>query len=112
MPIKRCEDHNPDQKNNGQEYLYEITYYYDKEAKRTRQKSRYLGKNIDGKPVKVREKAKSPESVYAFGEFIPYLSALKQFQIPDLLSEYLTEYEIKTLITVTLACLINSTGDT
>ncbi|HUS75333.1 MAG TPA: IS1634 family transposase, partial [Methanothrix sp.] len=39
---------------NGQEYLYEITPYYDKEKKQTRQKSKYLGKNVNGVPVKIR----------------------------------------------------------
>jgi len=28
------------------EYIYEITPYYDKEKKKNRQKSKYLGKNI------------------------------------------------------------------
>ena len=38
---------------NGQEYLYEITPYYDKEKKQIRQKSKYLGKNVNGVPVKL-----------------------------------------------------------
>ena len=45
---------------NGQEYLYEITPYYDKEKKQIRQKSKYLGKNVNGVPVKVRAKTKIP----------------------------------------------------
>ena len=40
---------------NGTDYLYEITYYYDKVSKRTRQHSRYLGKAVDGQPVRVRD---------------------------------------------------------
>ena len=39
---------------NGQEYLYEITPYYDKEKKQIRQKSKYLGKNVNGVPIRVR----------------------------------------------------------
>ena len=40
----------------GIEYFYEITPYYDLKTKTVKQKSRYLGKNVNGKPVKVREK--------------------------------------------------------
>ena len=47
----------------GQEYLYEITPYYDKEKKQIRQKSKYLGKNINGVPVKVRSKDQAPKTV-------------------------------------------------
>ncbi len=56
---------------NGQEYLYEITPYYDKEKKQIRQKSKYLGKNVNGVPVKVRAKDQIPEKVLSHGEFVP-----------------------------------------
>ena len=45
---------------NGQEYIYEITPYYDKEKKQIRQKSKYLGKNVNGVPVKIRSHLTSP----------------------------------------------------
>lgn len=88
---------------NGHEYLYEITYYYDKETRRTRQKSRYLGKNIDGQPVRVREKAKTPERVYAFGEFIPYLQAVKTLHIQEILAAHLTDHEVRLFLTLLFA---------
>jgi hypothetical protein len=44
----------------GQEYLYEITPYYDKEKKQIRQKSRYLGKNVNGVPQKTAKTASHP----------------------------------------------------
>ncbi len=91
---------------NGHEYLYEITYYYDKETHRTRQKSKYLGKNIDGKPVRIREKAKNPENVFAFGEFIPYYNAITQLNLNRILSDHLTESEKRLFLTLTLAILI------
>ena len=37
----------------GIEYVYEITPYYDPELKKTRQKSRYMGKYVEGRPVRV-----------------------------------------------------------
>jgi hypothetical protein len=88
---------------NGHEYLYEITYYYDKETRRTRQKSRYLGKNIGGEPVRVREKAKTPEKVYAYGEFIPYLHAIKSLRLQEILSAHLTDHEVRLFVTLLLA---------
>jgi hypothetical protein len=39
---------------NGIEYWYEETPYYDKEKKQIRHKSKYLGRNVDGQPVKMR----------------------------------------------------------
>lgn len=90
---------------NGHEYLYEITYYYDKETRRTRQKSRYLGKYVDGKPVRVREKAKSPERVYAYGEFIPPLTAIKSLELSEILGAHLTEHETRVCLTLAIAAL-------
>jgi len=91
---------------NGHEYLYEISYYYDKETRRTRQKSRYLGKYVDGKPVRVREKAKSPEKVYSYGEFIPYLTAIRTLQLEELLGTHLTEHETRVCLTLAVAALL------
>ena len=88
---------------NGHEYLYEITYYYDKETRRTRQKSRYLGKNVDGEPVRVREKAKNPERVYSYGEFIPYLQAVKSLHIQEILGAHLTDHEVRLFLTLLYA---------
>jgi len=53
------------------EYIYEITPYYDKEKKKNRQKSKYLGKNVNGVPVKVRSQGKIPNKVLSHGEFVP-----------------------------------------
>lgn len=90
---------------NGHQYLYEITYYYDKETKRTRQKSRYLGKYVDGKPVRVREKAKSPEKVYSYGEFIPFLTAVRALKLEEILSNHLSEHETRICLTLAIAAL-------
>ena len=91
---------------NGHEYIYEISYYYDRETRRTRQKSRYLGKNVEGKPVRVREKAKNPENIYSYGEFIPYVTAVKKLKLFDILSPYLSESEIKLFFTLVFAGIL------
>ena len=90
---------------NGHEYLYEITYYYDKETRRTRQKSRYLGKYVDGKAVRVREKAKSPEKVFSYGEYIPFLTAIKELGLQEIVGAHLTEHETRVCLTLAIAAL-------
>jgi transposase len=45
---------------NGIEYWYEETPYYDKEKKQIRHRSKYLGRNVDGQPVRMRS---APEEV-------------------------------------------------
>ena len=47
---------------NGIEYWYEDTPYYDREKKQIRHKSKYLGKNIDGEIVRVRQEKMVPAS--------------------------------------------------
>ena len=92
---------------NGNEYLYEITYYYDKETKRTRQKSRYLGKNVNGTPVKVREQSRSPRGVYSLGEFLLYRQACFELDLEGLLRTYFNASEIKTIIAIVYSGLTN-----
>lgn len=62
---------------NGKEYWYEDSPYYDPEKKQIRQKSRYLGKNINGAPVKVRTEgaispsiAAVPKQAYTHGNLL------------------------------------------
>jgi len=85
---------------NGKEYLYEITPYYDPKTKKIRQKSKYLGKNKDGQPVKVRQKL--PVRAYSYGEFIVFEDILSRFRIRESLSEYLTEEEAEAVVVVVL----------
>jgi hypothetical protein len=66
---------------NGQEYLYEITPYYDKEKKQIRQKSKYLGKNVEGVPVKVRSQEKVPKKVLSHGEFVPFKKIIEDLEL-------------------------------
>ncbi len=46
---------------NGIEYWYEDIPYYDTEKKQIRHRSKYLGKNVNGKPVRVRDAVNSNE---------------------------------------------------
>ncbi len=71
---------------NGKEYLYEITPYYDKEKKKTRQKSKYLGKNVNGVPVKIRSQNQIPKKVLSHGEFVPLKNIINDLDLENILS--------------------------
>jgi hypothetical protein len=64
---------------NGIEYFYEDTPYYDREKKQIRHRSRYLGKNVDGEPRKVRSRL--PRCTCNYGEVLPFLDILGELDI-------------------------------
>ncbi|HPK80752.1 MAG TPA: IS1634 family transposase [Methanoculleus sp.] len=85
---------------NGTDYLYEITYYYDKVSKRTRQHSRYLGKAVDGHPVRVRDVAGIPKAALSYGEFLPCFAASETYDLEQRLARYLTPDEVRAVLTL------------
>jgi transposase len=87
---------------NGQEYLYEITPYYDKEKKQIRQKSKYLGKNVNGVPVRVRSKDQIPKKVLSHGEFIPLLKIAKDLELEKILSVVLPSKDVWPALTLAM----------
>ena len=87
---------------NGQEYLYEITPYYDKEKKQIRQKSKYLGKNVNGVPIRVRSQDQIPKKVLSHGEFIPLLKIAKDLELEKILSEVLPNNEVWPVLTLAM----------
>jgi len=82
----------------GREYFYEVTPYYDPKTRRIRHRSRYLGKNVDGKPVRVRSKL--PKHTYAYGEFLPFFRIASELKFEELLARYLLEDKVKVLLTL------------
>ncbi len=78
----------------GQEYLYEITPYYDKEKKQIRQKSKYLGKNVNGVPVKVRSQEQIPKKVLSHGEFVPLKKITEDLVLEKTLSGVLPDRDV------------------
>jgi len=81
------------QQDDWQDYLYEITPYYDKEKKQIRQKSSYLGKNVNGVPIRVRSQNQIPKKVLSHGEFIPSLKIAKDLEPEKILSGILPNKE-------------------
>ena len=87
---------------NGQEYWYEDIPYYDKEKKQIRHRSKYIGKNIDGKPVRVRDELKrnpdllinsTPRLSFNYGDLLPLLAIINELQIDTHLGELVDEMD-------------------
>ena len=92
---------------NGNEYWYEDIPYYDKEKKQIRHKSKYLGKNIDGQPIRVRSStmiptqmsaSSAPKFAYTHGNILPLQNITQELSIQVTLDELLTETETDTLL--------------
>jgi hypothetical protein len=73
---------------NGIEYWYEDIPYYDKEKKQIRHKSKYVGKNVNGKPVRVRDVLNSNDNVA-----VEKLNAEKTMSATDELNALINQIE-------------------
>ena len=89
---------------NGIEYVYEITPYYDPDTKKVRQKSRYIGKDQDGKIVKVREK--KLKDIFSYGEFLPIEQIIKYYKLDKFLIGELGKIQSKVVFAICLGRLL------
>jgi transposase len=87
---------------NGLEYLYEITPYYDKEKKQIRQKSKYLGKNVNGVPVKVRSQDQIPKRVLSHGEFVPLKRIAEDLELEKILGGVVPGKDVWPILTLAM----------
>jgi len=74
-------------KDGENEYFYEVTTTYDPSIKRSRQKVRYLGKNIDGQPTRVRSRV--ARRSFNYGEIVPARHVMKELGITEMLDDLL-----------------------
>jgi len=89
----------------GQEYLYEVTPYRDKENK-LRQKVKYLGKNVNGVPVKVRSQQQPPKRVLSYGEFLPLQHITQELQLEQHLTKFFPSSQTWSLLTMAMSQVI------
>ncbi len=94
---------------NGIEYWYEDVPYYDKEKKQIRHKSKYLGRNVNGKPVRVRDALNSDEDIspvskplkaYNYGELIPLQRITEDLKIGEYLGDLFNEKERNMILSM------------
>lgn len=92
----------------GKEYWYEDTPYYDPETKQIRHTSRYLGKNIDGQPVKVRAAmargsiTSVPTTAYTHGPFLPLQAIIRELHLNEYLSSLANERETNAILALSM----------
>ena len=102
---------------NGIEYWYEETPYYDPVSKQTRHTSRYLGRNIDGEPVRMRSApdevvamTKSPKatvrSSFDYGSIFLLQQCQQDLHLDQYLSELLSETELAMVTALSFNRLI------
>lgn len=95
---------------NEKEYWYEDIPYYDKEKKQIRHHSRYLGKNMNGKPIKIREVMNTGTGSfllpsrsmisYGYGELLPVLKIIKDLHIDKYLGDILNQQQRNMVLTM------------
>ncbi|MCX6666605.1 MAG: IS1634 family transposase [Euryarchaeota archaeon] len=101
---------------NKKEYWYEDIPYYDKEKKQIRHHSRYLGKNMNGKPVKIREVMNTDTgsfllpsrsmTSYGYGELLPVLNIIKDLHIDRYLGDLLPEQQRNVMLTMSISRMV------
>jgi hypothetical protein len=89
----------------GNEYLYEVTPYFDPDSGKWRQKNRYLGKNIDGEPVRKNRMVKTGQ-IFDLGQYIPAYWAIREYHIRETLLSSCSSQEAATLILLAINRLI------
>jgi transposase len=89
----------------GQEYLYEVTPYKD-EHDVVRQKVKYLGKNVNGVPVKVRSQQQPPKRVLSYGEFLPFQHIIQELNLEQYLTKLFTSAQTWSLLTMAMSQVI------
>lgn len=108
-------------KKNGIEYWYEETPYYDIEKKQIRHKSKYLGRNVDGQPVRMRsassevkEKAKKKlatiKSSYEYGSIHILQSITEELGLNHYLENLLPPLDVKMIQALAFNRIIRPTS--
>ncbi|MFW6122109.1 MAG: IS1634 family transposase [Petrotogales bacterium] len=102
----------------GIEYWYEDVPFYDKTAKQIRHHSKYLGKNIDGKPVRVREVLNAGSVLlpsksfvsYGYGELLPILKIIEDLHVDRFLGDVLNEQHRNMVLTLCINRVVRPTA--
>jgi len=108
---------------NGIEYWYEETPYYDKEKKQIRHRSKYLGRNVNGQPVRMRsapaevkEKIKKEmepaaiKSSFDYGSIFVLQSILEELNLDSYLEDLLPPSEASMVRALTFNRIIRPTA--
>jgi transposase len=106
---------------NGIEYWYEETPYYDKEKKQIRHKSKYLGRNVDGQPVRMRsapdeikemakKKTASIKSSFDYGSIFVLQAIMEELNLNRYLEILLPSLEVSMVRALAFNRIIRPTA--
>jgi len=97
---------------NGIEYWFEETPYYDKEKKQIRHRSKYLGRNINGQPVRMREASHEvkkqvkgvmeAKQAYNYGNLLPALQVIDECHMDQYLNSLLSSEEVSVVLALSI----------
>jgi len=88
----------------GHQYVYEITPYYDKQTKNSKQKSKYLGTLVNG-DIR-RPRSSPPRSSFDYGEFLPFMKVMDELSVKSILHSLLPRQEADSVLTLALNRLV------
>ena len=88
----------------GHQYIYEITPYYDKQTKNTKQKSKYLGTLVNG-DVR-RPRSRPPRNSFDYGEFLPFMKVMDELSVKRILHSLLSQQEADSVLALALNRLV------
>lgn len=87
--------------------------YYDKEKKQIRHRSKYIGKNVNGSPIRMRSTTSfsfTPHASYNYGELIPLLSVIKELHIDEHLKDLLNENDRRMALAISINRIVRPTA--
>lgn len=97
----------------GSQYVYEVTPYRDPGSGKVRQKSKYLGKKVDGKVEKVR--LNLPKRSYDYGDVLLAYHAVKDLRLDEDLGGMLPAEKARCVLALAMGrvvkgCALGNTG--
>ncbi|MCE5296896.1 MAG: IS1634 family transposase [Euryarchaeota archaeon] len=81
---------------NGIDYVYEITPYYDPDSKTTKQRSKYLGKLVDGETKRMRKAL--PRNAYDYGTLLPSFRVIDELGLDKMLEQLLPNDKARAVL--------------
>lgn len=89
---------------NGREYFYDMTPYWDREKKKTRYHSKYLGIQKENGIEKMRTHL--PGNIFVYGPFIPDLRIIREMGIESILDSLFRKEERNAILVLAAALAI------
>ena len=91
---------------NGREYFYDMTPYWDKEKKKIRYHSKYLGVQKKNGIEKIRTHL--PRNIFVYGPFIPVLRIIRELGIESILDSLFGKEDRNVILVLAAARAIRS----